>query len=231
MKEKRTFSIKAVVILLTMCLLVGGTVGGTLAWLVSSSGTVTNTFTVGDISITLQEHPFKVVEGKTSTTELDENATPVEKIETYKVVPGGTQPKDPFVTVKANSEESYLYVSIQNNMVIGGSTQINGSDIVGTDLDTNNWNIIGRKTDTTSGAVTTLYRYKDTVETISTNKDSEPIYVFKKVNYLSDITKENIRDLAGKTIVLNAYAHQASATRSVADDAAIAWANVTAVSN
>lgn len=231
MKEKRTFSIKAVVILLTMCLLVGGTVGGTLAWLVSSSGTVTNTFTVGDISITLQEHPFKVVDGKTSTTELDKAANPVQEIGTYKVVPGGTQPKDPFVTVKANSEESYLYVSIQNNMVIDGSTKIDGKDIVGTDLNTSNWNIIGSKTDATSGAVTTLYRYKNTVETISTNEDSDPIYVFENVNYLSDITKENIGELASKTIVLNAYAHQASATQSVADAAAIAWANVTAVSN
>lgn len=222
MKEKRTFSMKVVVLLLTMCLLIGGTVGGTLAWLVSSSNTVTNTFTVGNISIKLQEHPFKT----DSTTELDTTATPVQGIDTYKIVPGGEQPKDPFVIVEGNSEESYLYVSIQNNMVINNSTMINGKDIVGTDLKPSDWITIKTKTDSGTGVVTTLYRYKNKVETVSTKTDSNPIYVFNKVTYSSDITKENITALDGKTIVLNAYAHQASATQPVADDAAIAWAGL-----
>lgn len=234
MKEKRSLSMKAAVLFLTMCLLIGGAVGGTLAWLASSSETVTNSFTVGDISITLQEHPFTVIDSVNnivSTTELDKTATPVKKIETYKVVPGGEQPKDPFIIVEKNSEESYLYVSIQNNMVINKTTIIDGEAIVGTDLNTNDWTAIGSNTDTTTGAVTTLYRYKDKVETISTAKDSDPIYVFNKVTYSSKITKENIDDLSGQTIVLNAYAHQASATQTVADDAAIAWANVTKINN
>lgn len=64
-------------------------VGGTVAWLMDTSDTVTNTFTVGDIEIKLAE----------TTTE-------------YKIVPGNVIPKDPKVTVLANSEKCYLFVQI-----------------------------------------------------------------------------------------------------------------------
>ena len=64
--------------------------GGTLAWLTAKSATVTNTFTFGDIKITLAE------------TTGDE----------YKVIPGASIDKDPTVTVKADSEACWLFVKI-----------------------------------------------------------------------------------------------------------------------
>ena len=42
---------KIVVLMLAMMLVFGCAMGGTLAYLVTSSGPVTNTFTVGDINI------------------------------------------------------------------------------------------------------------------------------------------------------------------------------------
>lgn len=67
-------------------------VGGTIAWLTATTTPVTNTFTVGNIDITLTE----------TTTD-------------YKMVPGNTIAKDPKVTVKANSEACYLFVKIEES--------------------------------------------------------------------------------------------------------------------
>lgn len=101
--KKVNISVKAVAILLTIGLLIGGTVGGTLAWLLTNTNPVTNTFSTSDINITLTE---------TTTT--------------YKMVPGTTIPKDPKVTVAANSEACWLFVKVeetesQTNMVTTGT--------------------------------------------------------------------------------------------------------------
>lgn len=81
---------RSVALLVVLTLLVGGVIGGTIAFLTTKTETVENTFTVGDINITLEE-----------TTEE------------YKVVPGATIEKDPTVTVKADSEKCYLFVKVE----------------------------------------------------------------------------------------------------------------------
>lgn len=80
---------KTLITILATVLVCCCVVGGTLAWLTDKSETVTNTFTVGDIEITLTE------------TER-----------TYKMVPGNELPKDPKVTVLANSEACWLFVQV-----------------------------------------------------------------------------------------------------------------------
>ena len=81
---------KLIVAIAALSILLCCAVGGTLAYLRDVSKTVTNTFTYGDINITLDE---------------SENLN-------LKMIPGGTIAKDPIVTVKANSEECYLFVKI-----------------------------------------------------------------------------------------------------------------------
>ena len=66
--------------------------GATLAWLTAKTSSVTNTFTYGDINITLDE---------TTTS--------------YKMVPGNTIAKEPKVTVKANSEACWLFVKVEKS--------------------------------------------------------------------------------------------------------------------
>ena len=92
MRRRRGISTKTLVALLSLVLLLGCSLGGTLAWLSDSTGPVTNTFTVGDIDITLVE----------TTTD-------------YKIVPGVNIAKDPKVTVKANSEACWLFVKIEES--------------------------------------------------------------------------------------------------------------------
>lgn len=213
MYAKKRSGKKIVAMILAVVLLIGVGVGGTLAWLTATSGTVTNTFTVGDINITLQEYPFK----EDSTTELDENATPVQSIDTYKVVPGGEQPKKPFVTVKAKSENCYVYVNVVNNLTIDNTLVVNYDSPT-------NWTEVAKKT-AADGTVSTLYRYNSIMK--YSENDSEPLVVFNKVSYSDSIQKDNsvtdleIGQLKGKTIVLKAYAHQSdNTTQAVADAAA-----------
>lgn len=208
---------RIMVLALALVLLLGCGIGGTIAWLTANSGTVTNTFTVGDINITLQEYPFKVENGVTSTSELDKSATPVQTINTYKVVPGGSQPKEPFVTVVANSENCYVYVCVDNNLTIDQKV------VVTYDINTTDWVQVATKTDDTTGAVTTLYRYKDIVTMSDADQDKT---VFTKVEYDDGIQKDvdsnnlKIGQLKDKTIVLNAFAHQSDNTNQTTADTA-----------
>lgn len=87
MKKRTVWLIVATAVLLIV------TVGITLALLISSSDPVVNTFTVGDVGITLNE-----------TTGSE-----------YKMAPGIEIFKDPTITVEANSEKCYLYVKLEKS--------------------------------------------------------------------------------------------------------------------
>ena len=222
MRSKKSASQKLTVVLLSVILVLCCTIGGTLAWLSAESEAVTNTFTVGDINIKLQEYPFKKnADGSISTIELDENADPVQKIETYKVVPGGNQPKKPFVTVEKKSENCYVYVSIVNKLIIGNEVVVNYNEPAG-------WTLVGSKTE--ADAVTKLYRYNNVVEYNET--EDQKLTVFTTVSYLNTITKDTIKELNGKTIELQAFAHQSdNTTQDVADAAACTKFGVTLLPN
>lgn len=85
---------KLVALLLALTLVIGCVAGGTVAWLTANGGTVTNTFTFGDIDITLEE---------TNTTRQ------------FKVIPGVPIAKDPKVTVQAGSEACWLFVKVEES--------------------------------------------------------------------------------------------------------------------
>lgn len=88
MKAGRSF--RGLVLVLALALIVGVAGGATFAWLTAKSDTVVNTFTYGDINITLAE-----------STGSD-----------YKIIPGVDIGKDPLVTVKAGSEACWLFVKV-----------------------------------------------------------------------------------------------------------------------
>lgn len=79
-------------LLVAMVLVVGCIIGGTLAWLTTKTDAVVNTFTAGDIDVTLTETK-----------------------EEYKMVPGRIIHKDPKVTVEKGSEECYLFVKVEKS--------------------------------------------------------------------------------------------------------------------
>lgn len=88
-KTNRTVSIKIAALIAAIVLVIGCTAGGTVAWLVSKPKPIVNVFTVGNI-----------------------NATLTETAKEFKIVPGVDIAKDPVATVKAKSEDCYLFVQL-----------------------------------------------------------------------------------------------------------------------
>lgn len=93
---------KSLALVLALAMIVVCVVGGTLAWLIATTGSVTNTFTYGDINIELKETG--------ATAAVDGSAT-----KEFKMIPGYTIDKDPKVTVKAGSEKCYLFVKVDKS--------------------------------------------------------------------------------------------------------------------
>ncbi len=103
MREKKSVSMKIVVLLLAVVLLIGCATGGTLAWLIAKTPPIENTFSAANINITLTETP-----NADSNDEGTDN-----DIWIGKMVPGTTISKDPKVTVAANSEACWLFVKVE----------------------------------------------------------------------------------------------------------------------
>ena len=113
---------KILVMVAALALTAAIAVGGTLAYLTSQDA-VTNTFTVGNVQIVLDEADV-TIEGKYETdvnSRVDANA--------YKLMPGHNYIKDPKITVKAStfektsdyymdpsSENCYLFVKVENGI-------------------------------------------------------------------------------------------------------------------
>lgn len=89
--RRRSVGMKTFVAMLALVLVIGCAVGGTIAWLTAQTDPVVNTFTYGDINITLGE-----------TTGND-----------YKIIPGVNIDKNPKVTVKKDSEACWLFVEVK----------------------------------------------------------------------------------------------------------------------
>ena len=107
---KKTVKIMAFVLCAVM--LVVGSVFGTYAYLTSQTQVIKNTFTVGNVAITLDE---------TKTDEYGKAGDPVVRwsdVEgnTYKLIPGHTYTKDPKITVSADSEDCWVFIKVENGL-------------------------------------------------------------------------------------------------------------------
>lgn len=106
--------------------LVAVSIAGTIAYLKASTGTVTNTFTVGNVSITLVESKTDLYGAPTSGTTTEGNE--------YKLIPGHTYTKDPKVTVVAGSEACYVFVK-----VVDGLKDIEDATTIANQILANGW--------------------------------------------------------------------------------------------
>lgn len=155
-------------------------IGGTMAWLTANK-TVTNSFTVGNITLTLDETYVNtsgaIVED--SRVESQSNA--------YKVYPGATIGKDPKIDV--TGEDCWLYVYVKNDTTNAG---VSGDAITYEMADS--WVEVS--------GMEGLYRYTNDKVT----NDLTDVSVFK-----NDQVKvsENVNGEITGDIVVNAYAHQA----------------------
>ena len=180
---------KTLTVLLALVLVIAMSVAGTMAYL-TSTDTVTNTFTVGNVAITLDEAPVDANGAATNGARVKEN--------TYKLIPGHTYDKDPTVHVAAGSEDCWLFVKVTNEI-----TAIEAdTNKVASQMTTKGW--------TLEDATNNIYSYNRTVSA------GENIPVFTNFTVSGTVDNTTLAGYANKTIVVKAYAVQADNFSSAA---------------
>ena len=124
------------IMLLALCMvaLIAVSVLGTMAYL-TSTDTVTNTFTVGKVAITLDE---------AKVNDAGVAVTPAERVKanSYKLMPGHSYTKDPTVHVTDGSENCYIFVKVENGISAFEAANEEGTDgykTIATQITTNGW--------------------------------------------------------------------------------------------
>lgn len=110
MKKSKRMLRKLLLLTSSALLLVSLTVGVTLAYL-TDTASVTNTFTVGNVDITMDE----ALVGDDGDAIMGESAKRVTQNK-YHLLPGQKYHKDPTVHVDAKSEDGWLFVKVENGI-------------------------------------------------------------------------------------------------------------------
>ena len=198
-------------LLLTLCavVLVIATVFGTMAYL-TSTDEVQNTFTVGQVKITLDE--AKVNPDGTLVYKED-GQTPVDRVSTnsYKLLPGHTYNKDPMVTVLNGSEASYIKMTVtfSKASALDAIFAPTGADLTSifNGYDSANWIYKDNTKDATADTRTYEFWYKETVGAPTADVALDAL--FDSITVPGEITNEQLATIEGMTITVNAYAIQA----------------------
>lgn len=175
---------KIVSVCLVVCLLATAIIGTTLAYFTDEK-TVTNTFSSGNVTITLDEAP------------VDENgqATAGDRVTTnaYKLYPGKQYDKDPTITVAGGSEDCYLFVKVVNGLA---DLEAAGDTTIAKQMENNGWTLVDGETN--------VYMQEDPYTDDAPNNTA---VVFE--NFTID-TAETATTLANAgDVVITAYAVQA----------------------
>ena len=189
---------KALVTALCAVLLVVASVMGTMAYL-TSQDTVKNTFTVGNVKITLDEKDVDKDQNTADNVTLPTGEVR-DKANKYHLIPGNTYVKDPTVHVDANSESCWLFVKLEN-----GLKNIVDTKTIEAQMAENGWTVLD--------AANNIYAYKDIVAA-GANK-----VVFESFKLKGDA---EVARYANADITVTAYAVQADnfATAQAAWEAA-----------
>lgn len=196
---------KILVSLAALALVAAISIGGTLAYL-TSTAKVENTFTVGNVSITLDE--AKVNEYGTKV----ENADRVPGNE-YKLIPGHTYTKDPTIHVGGLSENCYLFVKVENGLGDAEST-------IATQMVNLGWKPVDNQTGVYAWHGTTEGAMNATRAIVTANTD---VKVFDTFTFGS---QADPTQYTNAEIVVTAYAIQADGLANKAD--AELWAEFNA---
>lgn len=143
---------KIALIVASFVLVIALSVGGTIAWLTATTDEVTNTFTKGEIEITLDEADVLENDPNNPGQDNDDLGQPIKgagrvKENSYQAIPGNTYYKDPTVKVVEGSEKCWLFVEFDEsadikqyyNYVSTLSTNNGWTPGDGTSIPTNVW--------------------------------------------------------------------------------------------
>ena len=182
---------------LALCavLLVAATVATTVAYL-TDDASVTNTFTVGNVDISLDETNVDQDKVGDMVPERDQ-------ANDYKLLPGQTYVKDPTIHVSSedNIEDCYLFVKVTDEIVA-----IQGEIKVADQMLANGWERLSSVSDvwywTADENVAAITEELEVV-TKGTN-----VPVFDNFTIASNVDNDMLADYVGKQIIVKAYAIQ-----------------------
>ena len=177
---------KALLMSLCAVLLVAASVLGTMAYLTDSKD-VKNTFTVGNVAITMDETD---VDDSTPNKERDQ-------ANSYKLLPGHTYTKDPIIHVDANSEDCYLFVKVDNQIA---AIEANGNTTVAAQMATKGWKAVEGKDG--------IYVYVGTTTAPVAVKANDNVTVFEQLVIAGTVNGDTLKAYKNKTITVTAYAVQ-----------------------
>lgn len=219
---KRTY--KALLLVLCAVLLVAASVMGTLAYLTSTTGVAKNTFTYGDVQITLDEFDYDNDENTKDNTTVNGEAR--DMANEYHLLPGGEYTKDPTVTVLANSEDCYVRMFVTVNKIsqlkaaFDSSYVVNGIFLLQNLVDWNtDWeyvNCVQNGNDDTA-----VYEFRYNAKVLKQATDNRLPALFTTISIPEGIDNEHIALLGAVVIDVDAQAMQATGF----DNAADAWDN------
>lgn len=208
---------KALALALCAVLLVVSTVFVTMAYL-TSQDSVKNTFTVGKVTITLDEADVDLMGVKDGDTRVKANE--------YKLIPGHTYIKDPTIHVADDSEECWLFVKVENGL---SAIEANTSEdlSIAAQMAAKGWTPVAEGSN--------IYAYS-TKQTARAN-----VVVFDNftISGTADVSKYATADgtdaegnpIGGKTIEVTAYAIQADGFATAAEAWTAAGAEAQAKAN
>ena len=169
---------KIVSVCLVVCLLATAIIGTTLAYFTDTSEVVTNSFTSGNVDITLDE-ALVDTNGKKI---VGEGAMRVQE-NTYKLYPGKEYDKDPTITVASGSEDCYLFVRVVNGL---DGLEAAGDTTIAKQMEKNGWTLVNGETNvymqagtySAKGSVTVFDTFTiDTAETATTLADAGNVVI------------------------------------------------------
>lgn len=198
---------KALALALCAVLLVVSTVFVTMAYLTSKTDVVTNTFTVGKVTITLDEADVDLMGVKDSDARVKANE--------YKLIPGHTYIKDPTVHVDDESEDCWLFVKVEN-----GLEDIIDAKTIEDQMKDNGWSSVAGETN--------IYAY----EKIATAKTGDyKVFDNFKLKDDADVSSYATADNEDSVINVTAYAIQADGFATAAEAWKVAGAEAQAKAN
>ena len=181
---------KTLLMMVCAVMLVLVSVMGTMAYL-TSTDSVTNTFTVGNVAITLDE-----TDVDNSTADADRD-----KANAYNLLPGHKYTKDPIIHVAANSEDCYLFVKVEDEIAA-----IEDAKTVATQMSELGWTAVEGETN--------IFAYDSIIKKSASAQD---VKVFNDFTIKGDVNNTTLAGYKGKTIKVTAYAVQADGFTSAED--------------
>ena len=216
--QRRSFSSKAVALMMACVLLIGGVIGGTVAWLTAKDTPLVNKFSPSTIGVELKEHTYDATSDKLTTTTTDGG------VSNYKMIPGWTIPMDPEAWITEDSEAAYLFVQI---------TESDNFDSFMTYAIADGWKLLDG---TEAASINTVEKdtyviYREVAAGTSANAmgQANAFQILKddQVTVLDTVKAEDMPATGSEpTLTFTAYASQLYKSSGVKFDVNTAWTNV-----